>query len=63
MGLRTYLPKLLFLLRLVCKYIRRYEDAIRDNLPSDAARTALSAVIVACEAMEVILEEVIPPAN
>lgn len=61
MGVRTYLPKLLAILRYTCKYIRRWESQIEDALQNDSQRNALHAVVTACEAMEAILEVVIPP--
>jgi len=61
MASRTYLPRLLFILRLVCHYIQRWESQIRGALPDGAAQTALTAVVTACEAMEAILESEIPP--
>lgn len=61
MASRTYLPQLLSILRLTCKYIKRWENSIRAALPEGSAQTALTAVVVACEAMEDILKEVIPP--
>lgn len=60
MANRTYLPKLLRLLRITCKYMKRWETFIRDHLPDEAAQTAFSNVLVACEALEAIVELLIP---
>lgn len=60
MSLRTYLPGLLALLRATCRYIARNQDRIERFIgPENVA--ALTAVVVACEALEVILEAVIVP--
>lgn len=60
MGLKTYLPKLLFIARLLCNYIRKYEDKIRTNLGTDANRAKLDALLLACDALEVVLEAIVP---
>lgn len=60
MGFRTYLPGLLQILRITCRYIKRWETQIRNGLPSGNAQTALTAVLTACEAMEDILTAIIP---
>lgn len=60
MGVRTYLPGLLRVLRLMCRYALRWEDKIRQNLPDGAAQDAFTAAIVACQALEEIVFPLIP---
>jgi hypothetical protein len=57
--MKTYLPRLLQIARVICKYIRRYEDKIKANIPEESW-PALAAVLVACDALEVVLETAIP---
>lgn len=59
-NVRTYLPKLLLILRLVCNYIGRYRETILKYLP-EGSETALDAVTTACEALEIIVAAEIPP--
>lgn len=59
MSVRTYLPKLLLILRLLCGYISRYRERIETFIgPENVA--ALDAVVAACEAMEAILVVLVP---
>ena len=60
MTLRTMLPGLLAVLRLTCKYIARNRDRIERFLETPENVLLLDAVVVACEAMEAILETLIP---
>lgn len=57
--MKTYLPKLLKILEIVCKYILRYNVQIKKNLPSNAA-PAVDAVVTACQALSVIVDAAIP---
>jgi len=63
MAIRTYLPSLLHVLRVTCKYIKRWETQIRASLPEGSAQTALTAVVTACEALEDIVQALIPPST
>lgn len=57
--MKTYLPKLLTILTLVCRYILRWNDKIKSNLPSEAA-PLVDAVVTACQALAVYVDEAIP---
>lgn len=59
MSLRTYLPTLLALLRATCNYIGRNRDRI-ERFIGEENIAALDAVVTACEALEVILEVIVP---
>lgn len=54
-SVKTYIPKLLSLLRAVCIYITRYETKISKFL-SPAQKDALMAVSAACSAFLAIVE-------
>jgi hypothetical protein len=62
MSARNYAPKLLALLRLLCKYIRKYQPQLQAFVGTDN-EAALTAVVTACEAMEDILGGLLPPVN
>ena len=51
MGSRTWLPTLIYWLRVLCNYINRNERQIREHLTSDG-NAALTALLVACAALE-----------
>lgn len=57
--MKTYLPKLVRLLEILCKYILRYNQQIKKNLPNNAA-PAVDAVVTACQALAVIVDAQIP---
>lgn len=59
MGLRTYLPTLLAIGRLMCDYIRRHEAKIKANVGAEN-EGLVDAVLTACEALEVVLETLVP---
>ena len=59
-GVKSYLPKLLLIGRLLCGYIRKYEDRIVHWLGDDG-QSIVDAVLVACDALEVAIELVLPP--
>lgn len=61
MASRTYLPKLLDIILLVCKYMLRWEVQIKNALGGGSAEAAFDAVLTACQAFVVILEGIIPP--
>ena len=61
MGFRTYLPHLIFVLKLVCKYMTRYETQIKDNLGGGAAEAAFDAALLACQTLLPFVEALIPP--
>ena len=54
-GGKTYLPTLLRILARVCSYIIKYRKTIEENLPPEGS-PALTAVIVACEALIAIID-------
>lgn len=49
MGSRTYIPKLVSLLTVICIYITRYRGTLERYLTTDAQKDALTGVAVACE--------------
>jgi len=56
---RTFLPRLVVILLLVCGYIGRYRITILKYLPPDS-EALLDAVEVACEALRVVAEAQLP---
>ena len=61
MASRTYLPKLLQIVLLICKYMLRWEVQIKDALGGGAPEAAFDAALAACQALAVVLEGIIPP--
>lgn len=57
--MKTYLPRLRFVLLIVCRYILRYNDKIKQNLPGSAA-PAVDAALSACQILIAILDGEIP---
>ncbi len=60
MASRTYLPKLLFIIKLVCKYMLRWDTEIRGHLGGGATEAAFDAVLAACQVFVPLLEALIP---
>lgn len=59
MATRTYLPRLIAIARLLCNYMRRYEQQIKSRLT--APQIALfDALLVACDALEAAIT-IAPP--
>lgn len=58
MALRTYLPTLRVIARSLCGYIRRHDEKIREYIGTEN-EAALDAVLVACDALEAILDVII----
>lgn len=56
----TYLPKLLLLMTILCRYILRWNIQIKAHLPPTAA-PAVDAVLSACQILVGIIDEEIPP--
>lgn len=61
-GFKSYLPKLLLIAKSLCNYIRKHQDKISENL-GDGGNAVLDAVLVACDALEVAIELVLPPSS
>ena len=59
MALRTYLPKLLFIMRLLCSYIRKYREKI-DNAVGPTHTAKVDALVTACEVLEAVVETLVP---
>lgn len=59
-NVRTYLPKLAAILLLVCNYIGKYRETILKYLP-EGSETQVDAVLVACEALHIIVQSELPP--
>jgi hypothetical protein len=47
---RTFIPRLIYLIRVVCVYITRYRQQLNENLPP-AAIPYLDEIMNACEAL------------
>lgn len=60
MGFRTYLPQLLFIIKLACKYMLKYDTQIRSHLGGGAAEAAFDAALAACQTFVPFLEALIP---
>ena len=60
MAFRTYLPALLKIIKLACKYMLRYDSQIRSHLGGGAAEAAFDACLAACQVFVPFLEAVIP---
>ncbi len=60
MASRTYLPKLLFILKVICKYMLRWEAEIKSHLGGGSAEAAFDAALAACQILVPILEGLIP---
>ncbi len=60
MAFRTYLPHLVFILKLVCKYMLRYDAQIRANLGGGATEAAFDAALAACQVLIPLVEALIP---
>lgn len=56
---RTYLPQLAKILLMVCGYIGRYRVTILKYLPENSD-ALLDAVMVACDALRVVVEAQLP---
>ena len=57
--MKTYLPKLLKILVLVCGYILRWQKQLKENIPEEHW-PKLDAVVTACEALEAVVEPLVP---
>ena len=60
MASRTYLPKLVFILRLVCKYMQKWETEIKSHLGGGSTEAAFDAALVACQILIPLLDALIP---
>lgn len=58
--MKTYLPKLLKLLLLLCHYMLRYEIQIKSFL-GGAHDVAVDNALAACQILAVIVEDEMPP--
>lgn len=63
MGFRTYLPHLVFVLKLLCKYMLRWEVQIKANLGGGAPEAAFDAALLACQDLLPLVEALIPPVS
>lgn len=59
MGLRTYLPMLLFWMKRLCRYIRENNDGINKFLPQPSGAAAVDGVLAACAVLEAIIIPII----
>lgn len=57
--MKTWLPALAFILQRVCKYITRWRAQIERNMPEENW-PLLDAVLVACTALDEVVEGLIP---
>lgn len=60
MAFRTYLPQLLFILKLVCRYMQRYETQIKSHLGGGSTEAAFDAALAACQVLVPLVEALIP---
>jgi hypothetical protein len=63
MASRTYLPHLVFILKLVCRYMQRYETQIKGHLGGGSTEAAFDAALAACQILVPLIEALIPPAS
>lgn len=59
MSKRTYLPKLLFVMRTMCGYIRRWEPQIKE-IVGDGNTAKVDAVLAACTILEAVVVPLVP---
>lgn len=60
MAFRTYLPHLVFILKLVCRYMQRYETQIKSHLGGGSTEAAFDATLAACQILVPLVEALIP---
>jgi len=60
MASRTYLPKLVFILRVVCKYMQKWETEIKSHLGGGSTEAAFDAALAACQILIPLLDALIP---
>lgn len=58
-GFRTYIPGIIALVRLACRYMDRYDAKIRENIPPEHL-AVYSALHTACDAFEAIIPLIEP---
>jgi len=63
MASRTYLPQLVFVLKLVCKYMQKWETEIKSHLGGGATEAAFDAALTACQILVPLVEALIPDAT
>jgi len=56
---KTWLPQLLKLGQRLCSYIRRYEEQIKRPMTDDQ-KAIVDAALVACHALDVLVELLLP---
>lgn len=56
---KTFLPQLLKIAHMLCRYMQRYETFIKSFLDEDQ-QAIFDAALAACHALDVMLETVIP---
>lgn len=61
MAFRTYLPQLVFILKLVCKYMTRWETQIKEHLGGGSTEAAFDAALAACQILIPLVEALITP--
>lgn len=60
MAARTYLPKLAFILKYVCKYMLRWQTEIKAHLGGGSTEAAFDAALAACQVLIPLIEALIP---
>jgi hypothetical protein len=58
-SIRTYIPGIIALVRLACRYMDRYGAKLRENLPEEQ-RGVYDALHTACDAFEAIIPLIQP---
>jgi len=61
MAFKTYLPHLVFILKLVCRYMLRYQIQIKANLGGGSTEAAFDAALLACQTLLPLVEALITP--
>jgi len=60
MAAKTWLPGLIRVLRASCRYIRDNREFLNRFITTEEGQAALDAVYTACQALEVIVEALLP---
>lgn len=60
MASRSYLPHLVFVLKLVCRYMQRYETQIKSHLGGGSTEAAFDAALAACQILVPLVDALIP---
>lgn len=59
MGVRTYIPGIIAIVKTACRFMDRYDAQLRANLPSEYL-TTYNALHTACDAFQAIIPAIEP---